>query len=326
VLALVALVAPVLALAIWPWMWSNTAAHLLGYWVFIRDHAYQGVWYLGSKWNMPITPGADAPLAPWHYPVVMLVVATPPLTLLAALAGVLWTAWRIVSERGRAPAGDVLALLMVIGPLAAASLPDTPKYDGERLFFPAFAPLLLLVARLDIFHGDPDAPASWRRWRLAIPAVLVAGTAFSLATFGHRGLLYTNEAIRAVVPRGEDFPFEVSYWQETITPAVVDDIMALAGTETVRVKTLALHDQVFDVQRRWGRLPAGFVTGGPPPYDYHLVQNRRGFWMRSEWSLRLMREPLLQWPNDAAEPALYLFDGAPPLPLPEETVRLLEQR
>lgn len=318
--AAIAVVGLALAYAVWPLFWREPITRAIAYYEFIRDHFHQGLWYMGAKWNQPVTPGGEAPLAPMHYPFVMLLVASPPAFLVLALGGAMLAAWRVVAERGEGARMDLLLLLLAIAPLAAASLPNAPKYDGARLFFPAFLPLALLAARLDAFAGDDEHPPWWRRTRIALPAAGLALAFASLLPAWGSGIRYFNEVVRLAAPRGEDFPFEVSYWMEAVTPEVMEEIVALHGGGPVRLRTLALHEAAFHIQREWGRFPAEVIVNGPPPYDFHLLQNRRGFWMRSEWAIHLEREPLTAWPPGAREPALFLHSGEPPNPAMMEAV------
>ncbi|MDK2972059.1 MAG: hypothetical protein PWP23_1814 [Candidatus Sumerlaeota bacterium] len=309
---LVAALGPLLALAIWPWMWDETGARLWEYWQFIREHAHYGVWYLGEKWVLP--PGNGEPV-PWHYPLVMTLVASPVAWSLLALAGVAGVA-RVAWREKRLGEFDLLLLLLAAGPFAAAMLPSSPRYDGVRLFFPAFVPLTLLAARM------PEAlPVRWKEALLAPKPssrtmAVCAGVALLLAEGflpGARpGLGFYNLPVRLAAKSGTEFPFETTYWTERATPKVFDDITAFLGTEELRIKTLALDGVVFDIQQEWGHIPAGIQFNGEPPYDAHLMQNRKGFWSRTEWWFAANREPLLVWPPGSENPDFYLFDGRPP--------------
>lgn len=298
---------PVVALAVWPWMWHDTPARVWGYVEFVKTHFHQGVWYLGRRWNFPLP---DAPLAPWHYPLVMLVLSSPLAWLAvvaAALGGHARELWR---RRGAIEPVDLMALLLVAGPLMASSLPGTPKYDGVRLFFPVFVALAFLSGRAVVW-----LPAAWqqppRLWALAAPLLVV--WAIDAASVPQQKLGYYNLAARTLAPRGVlDFPFEVSYWGEGLTQQVLDEFDAALPPGPRRIKTLALFEDMFTVQQRLGRLSPRFTFNGEPPYDAHIIQHRRGFWGRAETAIVTMREPLAAWPADAPEPRILLYDGRPP--------------
>lgn len=309
---LVLAVAPIVAWAIWPWMWHDTGARLHEYWLFIREHRHYGVWYLGEKWVLP--PGNER-LVPWHYPLVMTAVASPVAWLALVGAG-LAAVGRAALRARRIESPDLLLLLLAAGPFAALMLPTSPKYDGLRLFLPAFAPLTLLGARAaewlprDLSAGLVRGGRLTRRgWALAAVAGLLGA---GVGAGARDGLGFYNVPTRVLTARASAFPFETTYWTESATPRVFDDIVAYFGTDDVHIKTLALDAVVFGIQRDRGALPAGLRFNGEPPYDAHLMQNRKGFWSRTEWWFATEREPLLTWPEGAREPRLMLYDGRPP--------------
>lgn len=295
---------PLVAYAIWPWMWQETGQRLYGYYLFIREHSHQGVWFLGRRWNF-----GDNPMAPIHYPLVMLLVTTP-LFLVALFT---FAAGRLLRHCIRTRRGHpihVLAVLMMVFPVLAASLPTSPKYDGVRLFLPAFAPASLLVGlgvagylrRMARRGSDRD-----RRLLRGGVALFVC----LLILFGRQygSVDYHNISAR-LLKRDGMFPFEVTYWGNAVDRQVVRDLNELPPR--VRVKTLALQTEAFGILRQWGLLRGDIDFDGPPPYDYHLIQNRRGFWGNAEWSIYTMRDPLVVWNFRNGEPAVFLFDGRPP--------------
>ncbi len=52
-----------------------------------------------------------------------------------------------------------------------------------------------------------------------------------------------------------------------------------------KIKVLAAHGKVFELLQQWGELPRDLVLDADPPYDYHLLLVRKGFFARPEWSL-----------------------------------------
>lgn len=304
-LACVVLLAPLVAWAVWPWMWDETAARLREYLAFVTRHEHYGVWYLGEKWVLP--PGSQRPV-PWHYPLVITLVASPVLFLALVGAGLAKVVQAATHARGRVHPEDLLLLLLAAGPLAAAMLPNAPKYDGLRLFLPAFVPLALLAGRAgEWFPVEGSKASGWRP--PAVVGVLLLATAVPSLT---AGLGYYNLPTRLIARSGVDFPFETTYWGESITPEVMQEVREILGPGEVRLKLLALHGAVLVLQSEWGRLPAEVDFPAEPPFDGHLLQNRKGFWGPTEWWFVVNREPLAVWPEGSDDPKLYLFDGRPP--------------
>jgi len=196
----------------WPWLWHHPAQHLFDYLVFHLRHYPVDVYYLGRTYHY----------APWHYPLVMTAVTTPPLVLLLALVGL------TNLRRPRTPQQEqrqAVALLLVLGAgvsLLFASLPFAPKYNGVRLFLPAF-PFIAALAGAGFGRLVDGLQLVVTRWRPAVAAqanrVLSAAIAFLLllpsllgtvATHPHQ-LAYYNALIGGPVgarARG----FETIYW------------------------------------------------------------------------------------------------------------------
>lgn len=303
-LALLPLALPV-AFAVWPWMWADPLAHLHGYLRFILEHAHQGVWFLGERRNFIGDP------APVTYPLVMAHVTTPVVHL-----AVFWAAAGLLllrtARRRRLDPAALLLLLAVLGPFSASSLPNAPKYDGVRLFLPMFAPACLLVARVlgPAFHGRLGGI------RLLLPPWLVGGGVM-LVALGVNALRvpsidHYNLPTKVLSEDMNMFPFEQTYWMTALRPEVIDDLNILLRPGS-RVRPMAMQAAVFPLLEEWGLLTGGQRFDTDPPYDAHLVQNRKGFWGNAEWSLYLDRIPIGEWgKGQNGESLILLYDGRPP--------------
>lgn len=125
-------IGPALFFAGWPWLWHNTWARLVDYAKFHAAHSPFDVYYLGKTYHY----------APWHYPWVMTGVTVPAAILALMLVGMVVAIARL--RRGTA---ETLLLACAIAYLCVSSLPQAPKYNGVRLFMPAF-PFLAALAGL----------------------------------------------------------------------------------------------------------------------------------------------------------------------------------
>ena len=290
--------APIAAFAIWPWMWSNPVGHLRGYFEFIAAHSHQPLWYFGRKWNF----GGE--LAPLSYPFVMLHLTTPMMLLALFWIG-LATGFVSLVRRRRIARGPYLVALLFLGPLAASSLPSAPKYDSIRLFFPVLAPAALLAT-----VGLHWLSRGMRRRevvRRAAFSALVLALPMQWPTID-----YYNVPTRWVASRSTIFPFEETFWGNALDRVALADLNAKLPPNA-RVRTLALQADALMIYREWGLLRTDIVIDGDPPYDAHLMQNRRGFWGNAEWSIFSQRDPLASWGRGAGgEPLMFLYDGRPP--------------
>ena len=109
----------------WPWLWHHTFANI---WVYLADKASRlhiPVYYLGVTY--------DKYPPPWHYPFILTTVTVPLGLLVAALLGLWQTA-----RKWRADPTCSLVLINLIVIYGVAAFPWVPKYDGARLFLPAF--------------------------------------------------------------------------------------------------------------------------------------------------------------------------------------------
>jgi hypothetical protein len=303
--AMVLVISPVLAFILWPLMWTDPLARLGNYIAFVRDHQLTSTWYMGVRWA-----AEGAPNTPWHYPLVMTLAASPLLFVLAGLLAVAAVANRVRKSGWKFEEYDLLLLLLFMGPFSASSLPGAPKYDGLRLFLPMFVPLAILIGRMGA--GLPNMAITRVLQSRAIVCAVLAVHLLTVLPWMGRGLRYYNEAVRLIAPRDERFPFETMYWMDGLTSDVIADLQDEFPEGIVRLRTLAMHGATLEVQRQWGRLPERFIINGDPPYDAHLMQNRRGFWSRTERGFFWYRVPLRTWPVSSPNPYFFLYDGRPP--------------
>jgi len=170
-LAAMALIGPLVFVLGWPALWHHPVVGTLDY---LGDKVARmaiPTYYFGRTY-------ADQ-AAPWHYPMVMTLITTPVLMLgagaLGAVGAVRARGSSCGAQRGREDTRAAAALLLFscIVPIAVIALPGIPKYDGVRLFLPAF-PFLACLSGLGM-----DAALSWARGRCAsgsrVPHAVLAG-------------------------------------------------------------------------------------------------------------------------------------------------------
>ncbi len=271
---------PVVMMICWPWLWHGPVERLLEYLQFHSTHQYTALYYFGTKYNYGST------LAPWHYPLVITLVTTPVVVLLLVVLGVAWVLVRIRTK--------ALGTLLLIGAgvqLAIASLPLVPKYDGIRLFIPVF-PFLAMLVGVAVAGLVGVVPPERRIWknvssRSALTAVLLVLLAvnglWGIVRSHPRELSYFNLLIGGL-PGAFARGMETTYWGE----ALDDDVISYLNDELpsgAEVKVLAAHGKVFELLKQQGKLKRDLVLDADPPYDYHLLLVRKGFFARPEWCL-----------------------------------------
>lgn len=278
---------PVVMVLTWPWLWHNTIPHLLEYFYFFAKHQFTAVFYLGQKYNY------GSILAPWHYPFVMTFYTIPPLTFFFILVGVA----AAVRDIRRRPL-SVLFLWGALMTLAISAMPSSPKYDGVRLFIPAFifmAPLAGIGCAA-IYERLPKGgvmPCGINRRNLIIAAciiIVIAGGITAVIRSHPYSLSYYN-IFAGGMSGAYNKGMETTFWGEAVNDDVLRTLNELP--HGARIKTLALHEKVFDLLQEWGCLRADLrINKGSPPYDYHILLVRKGFFARPEWCLYLTWHPL----------------------------------
>jgi hypothetical protein len=287
---------PLIMIVTWPWLWHDPFQRFLEYIAFFAAHQFTAVFYFGQKFNYGST------YAPWHYPFVLAFLTIPPVTLFFVFAGV-GGALRFLRKKSLA----ILYLWGALFTLLLSASPSSPKYDGIRLFIPAFLFLSLLsgvgmaalheilpsllqtLFKLKFNSGKRGLGTCYSLFPLACIVLVLAGGIFSVGTSHPYCLSYFNifiGGIRGAYEQG----METTYWGEAVNGRVLDVLNELPPY--TRIKTLALHDEVFNVLQVWGKLRSDLqINEGDPPFDYHLLLVRKGFFARPEWCL------YLSWPR-----------------------------
>lgn len=184
----------------WPWLWHDTLPRFMEYFHFHFKHWEIGVTYFGRVYT----------LAPWHYPLVMILITLPPVTLALSLLGLgtLPSASRGLHSTGLARRRALLLTLVGWGLLVnliPSCLPSTPKYNGVRLFLPVFA--LLAVFAAAGFRAVLDGGLRLVQRRTGQAAVIPARAVALVVVIALLGPLMAT---------GKFTPFHLSYYNALI--------------------------------------------------------------------------------------------------------------
>ena len=180
----------------WPWLWPHPIQRTLDYLTWQSRHFTVATWYFGHTSDHP----------PWHYPFVMTAVTMPLILLLAILPGL--TRLRRAAER------PFLLFLLVnaFTPLAVVAFLTPCKYDGVRLFLPAF-PFLCALAAVGAREVCTLQRTRWARRAAgaAFAAAFLLTLAFSTFRYHPFQTSYYNELLGGVRGAAEK-GFETEYW------------------------------------------------------------------------------------------------------------------
>lgn len=141
-----AVVAPLVYLLLWPYLWVAPVQRFSSYVAFHLHHVHYNIEYLGHNYNKPPYP--------WHYVPVMTLLTTPVTTLVLLALGILALVRKQVKAAPR-PAGEVdaapvlLVALSALWPILLIMRPGTPIFGAEKHWLPAM-PFLALLAGIGV--------------------------------------------------------------------------------------------------------------------------------------------------------------------------------
>ena len=240
--------------AVWPWLWRDPVGRTWDYLTWaqgLQDERF--VYYLGEWWAG----------APFHYPVVALLVYAPLVVAVAGACG----AFRMLGEASKPAAGWILLHLALV--LAVSGSGMVPIYGGPRQFLAAF-PLWAISAGV----GLAWASSRLRLERPAVPVTLYCVLALPgiVWTGAGNSLEYYGEAV-GLIPGARSLGFETTYLADSYGPAVA--YLNEEADEGATVYAQAGTFAVLEAYRRTGELredlrPAYLAPIAP---DKHTVDD-----------------------------------------------------
>jgi hypothetical protein len=188
--------APLTAVALWPWLWSDPIGRTVQYFRFHLEHQWYNMEFLGHNYNLP-------PL-PVSYPWVMTWATVPTVLLVMAIFGLVVQVRADLRELPTTtpgpgsftrplPAGipthdGLLWTLLALFPLLLIGLPSIPIFGGTKHWLTAYPFLALAAARAWTALVPPDTPTRIRALALGVcltPALAgtVAGHPYGLSQY-----------------------------------------------------------------------------------------------------------------------------------------------
>ena len=270
-LALLALAAgPLVLIAVWPWLWFDTVAHVRDWIAFHTSHVHYHFEYLGENLNTPPFP--------WHVVLVTTLFTVPTATLVAAVVGVVHLVGR--ARRGRAADADrAPALLLALSAAVAMGvflLPSTPIFGAEKHWAAAIPTFCILggigvmaaahrlVRNLVAWRWVPSGAASFvHAGAAASLGALVATAALTETAAAHPYALTHYTALAGGAPGGADLGMNRQFWG-TSARGVLPFVNRFApgpGEPPVKVYT---HDAqpAWPLYRKAGLVAPGLVDSG----------------------------------------------------------------
>ena len=283
----------------WPWLWHDTWNRVGEYTINKAERLEEGD-RAGGTTNVPVHYFGTTyreERAPWHYPFVMTLVTVPVGLLVFAGIGA-----RRARAGTRQDGVGALILASALLHLVVLALPMVPKYDGVRLFMPAF-PFIACLAGI-------GAAAVWnwrgRAGRIIVAVVLAVTACVLFATHPHE-LSYYN-ALTGGAWGARKLGFETTYWGD----AVNLDVTAYVNEHCPDGSTISVRPAYYDFMgdhlprtKSTLRLVKQWRPQRPP--DFLIVFLRQGHLDDFTAGLIRMREPARQW-TYMGVPQCMLFD------------------
>ncbi len=204
------IIAGALVYIFWPWLWHSPARKITGY---IHFHFFRGyrvpVFYLGKIYS-------DGP-APFHYPLLMSLFTLPPAVVLLAGYKFACSAFKKFKDPF-----DGLIILNAAVPAAVLCFPFVGKYDGIRLFLPAF-PFIAVMAGAGLWELIQKYKKKFNN-KIILPAVLIFfSAALPVLRMGSHHLSYYN-FFTGGISGARGLGLETTYWGDSVTEDVLSYI------------------------------------------------------------------------------------------------------
>ncbi len=286
-----AVLGPIVLLALWPYLWNDTLARLQWWVEFHLHHDYYNIEFLGKNYFSAPSPKSYLP--------VMVMATVPTVTLLLFLVGAVdrgivafhrIRAWlRALFRRppsataGHSPRDpretDLLLALSFLAAIAPFFLSKTPIFGGTKHWMPAYPVLALLAGRgfvLIVGAMGRALPALDRRRQLAMQALLFACVTFgplAITAHSHPFGLSTYVPLIGGTAGGADLGLNRQFWGYTTQNAAEEYL----NPQAPRGSTVFIHDTTWDAWARMqeeGRVRADLrAAGAPGEATFSLVQH-----------------------------------------------------
>jgi len=272
----------VMFFALWPWMWISTWPHFTQYLADkvgrTRAKTMIEVYYLGKTYTRPP--------APWHYPIVMSFVTVPVGFLIGFFAFFKGLLRKFLEKKV-----EILLLFNFLVIIAVASLPNVPRYDGVRLFMPAF-PFFAMMAGIGLgsvwgYLKNLRKPKTVACAAFVIIMILQGSGIVLSFPFN---LSYYN-ALVGGAPGAKELGFESTYWGEACDYRIMQ---YLNENVPPNGRVLFLHfgsgqKQLFE--KYYLREDINVVDGEKSQPDFIVLNVRQGKFSDFHWQLYRDEKP-----------------------------------
>jgi 4-amino-4-deoxy-L-arabinose transferase-like glycosyltransferase len=313
-----AVVGPIVFLALWPYLWNDTIGRIEWWMQFHLHHDYYNIEFLGKNYFSAPSPKSYLP--------VMIIATVPTITLLLFFVGVMdrgavamrrlraWLRKLVKRPVTDAPPRDpretdLLLALSFLGAVAIFFFPKTPIFGGTKHWMPAYPVLALYAGRgfdLTVAAMGRALPSLDRGRQLATQALLFACVTFgplAITAHSHPFGLSSYVPLIGGTAGGADFGLNRQFWGYTTQNAAEEYL----NPKAPRGASVFIHDTTWDAWSRMqeeGRVRSDLrAAGAPSEALFSLVQHE----------LHMNEVDYSIWVADGTDAPVYIVehDGVP---------------
>jgi hypothetical protein len=210
---------------------------------------------------------------------IITAVTLPPAVLILTISGLI----RILRNKLRDSAGTLI-FFNIITCIGIMALPRVNKYDGVRLFLPAF-PFIASIAGIELSRLlQKIKPLQNKHLVLGAGIFLLAISALPLIRIHPYYLSYYN-VLAGGLKGAEQRGFETTYWGDTCNESILNYLNENTP-ENARIAFYPAGSNVAALYQFTGRLRGDIKAGGLEEWetlDYLVLNCRQGFFDEKLW-------------------------------------------
>jgi len=266
------IISPLVFIAFWPYLWKSPFSRIL---------SYPFITYKISHGNYTYYFGCVSSHTPWHYPFVLTLITIPVVTLIPFFIGLFKAPNRLYRNTKIFILFNCLFLLLLI------AIPVSPKYDGVRLFLPAF-PFICMISGLGLKWLFDLAD----KYKLRKAAFLIYMSLFLLSFYNSiikyhpYQSSYFNEIIGGV-DGAERSGFEVAYWGNAYIGS-----LPFLNEHSDSTFWVYHHPARYRFYDRAGLLKKNIKFGHRDDSDYLILLIRQGSFKKEIWEYYMHKKPV----------------------------------